>query len=150
MRVGLWSDGRVTSGVRFDCPPKVAFDYLLDPRNRPQWQSSLRAVELADDAVPAVGTQWRDLTTIGARPQMRITASDRPRQWAEEGEWRGITAALSLTFEPEGDGTRVIPDLAIHGAGGWRPVAAVLRRLAPAAVKADLARAARWLGPGGA
>lgn len=136
----------MASGVRFDCAPEVAFDYLLDPRNRPQWQRSLRAVKLVDDAPPRVGTQWQDVTVVGARPRMRITGCDRPRHWAESGTWRGLTAELSLWFAPEDGGTRVVPELVINGTGGWRPVAALLRRLAPAAVRGDLARAARHLG----
>ena len=31
--------------VPFPVPAEVAFDYLVDPANRPQWQSSLAAVE---------------------------------------------------------------------------------------------------------
>lgn len=143
-----WSNDNVDSGIWFDCAPEVAFDYLLDPRNRPRWQSSLRSVELADDAPPEVGTQWRDVTAIGARPRMRITACDRPRRWAEAGRWQGLAAELALRFVAENGGTRVIPEFAIHGDGGWRPVAAVVQRLAPGAVNADLARAARLLRAG--
>ena len=32
----------------FDVPAEVAFDYLVDPRHRPEWQSSLRRVEDVD------------------------------------------------------------------------------------------------------
>ena len=36
------------AGVRFGVPVEVAFDYLVDPHHRPEWQSSLRRVEDVD------------------------------------------------------------------------------------------------------
>ena len=42
------------TAVAFAVPAEVAFDYLIDPRHRPEWQSSLRRVELVDDRVAAV------------------------------------------------------------------------------------------------
>ncbi len=40
----------------FDVAPEIAFDYLVDPANRPAWQSSLRSVELLSEGPPRVGT----------------------------------------------------------------------------------------------
>ena len=34
--------------VLFSQPPDVVFPYLADPRRRPEWQSSLKAIEMRD------------------------------------------------------------------------------------------------------
>ena len=48
--------------VRFDVPADVAFDYLVDPHRRPEWQSSLRRVEDVGTGAPRVGQRWVDVT----------------------------------------------------------------------------------------
>ena len=62
--------------VEVDLPnqPEELFRYLVDPRNRPEWQSSLLSVTLIDRGEPRVGMEWRDNTVTGViRPKMRIT-----------------------------------------------------------------------------
>ena len=81
--------------VRFDMPADVAFDYLVDPHRRPEWQSSLRRVEDVDAGAPRVGQRWVDVTVPGLRPRMETTVLDRPRTWTEVGRWRGIDAVLT-------------------------------------------------------
>ena len=58
------------SAVDFDVPVEVAFAYLADPRNRPEWQSSLKSVEMLDDGEPRVGMRWRDVTSARIVPEM--------------------------------------------------------------------------------
>ena len=48
--------------VRFEVPVEVAFDYLVDPHRRAEWQSSLRRVEEVDAGPPRVGQRWVDVT----------------------------------------------------------------------------------------
>jgi hypothetical protein len=131
-------------------PPRAVFDYLADPRHRPEWQSSLRAVDLEDAGPPREGTRWVDRTAVGAGPRMRITEMVAPGvdgtsgAWSEVGTWRGLRAALRLTFAPDGaDGTALGVELSVDGRWPWLPVVLVLRALAPAAVRSDLRRAAR-------
>jgi hypothetical protein len=130
--------------VAFDVPAEVAFDYLADPRNRPQWQSSLRRVELVDDAV-GVGQRWIDVTSAGVRPRMETTVLDRPTTWTERGTWRGITATLTLAFAPSPTGCVVQADVAVSASGVGRPIGPVLTRAARLSVPGDLRRAARIL-----
>lgn len=129
------------AGVHFGVPAEVAFDYLVDPHHRPEWQSSLRRVEDVDPGAPRVGQRWVDVTVAGPRPRMRTTRLDRPHTWTETGTWRGFEAELTLTFEPAGDGCEVGVEMRLTGRGPARPVAAVLGALAPRAVRADLMRA---------
>lgn len=140
---------------RVAAAPRVAFDYLAEPRNRPQWQSTLRAVDMLSDGPTQVGTRWLDRTIVGASPRLEITAMTPPSVtasdravgvWSEVGRWHGLTASLTLTFAPvagDADATDLSLLLRIDGVGAWRPVARIVRLLAPRAVRADLRRALR-------
>jgi hypothetical protein len=134
-----------TVTVRLPVPVEVAYPYLADPRNRPAWQRGLRAVELLDDGPPRVGTRWVDVTSVGARPAMRITRLDPGEVWAEHGIWRGLEAWLALRFGPAAGGTLLHVDLRVVGLPSWAPLAATLAMLAPPFVAADLRRAGRLL-----
>ena len=130
---------------RFGVPAEVAFDYLVDPRHRPEWQSSLRRVEDVGAGAPRVGQRWVDVTVVGLRPRMETTVLDRPRIWTEVGIWRGIDAVLTLAFTPDGHGCRVTPTFRVTGRGAVRPLAWAVDRVAVLGVLPDLRRAARLL-----
>lgn len=134
--------------IEFDRPVAEVFGYLTDPRRRPEWQSSLRRVADVHGRGEA-GTTWRDVTVTGAQPRMRVTEHETDVHWTEVGEWHGVEATLTLGFTPHGAGTRVHAtfDLSTRRRV-LRPLVAVLDRLAPVAVRSDLARAARLLSRG--
>nr|WP_197687744.1 MULTISPECIES: SRPBCC family protein [unclassified Nocardioides] len=123
---------------------EVAFDYLSDPRRRPEWQSSLARVEQVDGEVRA-GQTWVDVTRPGPRPRMETTELDRPRRWSERGTWRGLAAVLTLDFAEVRAGCEVTATMRVSGRGAAALPARVLGLLAPRAVRADLRRAARLL-----
>ena len=125
-------------------PPEVAFDYLADPRNRAEWQSSLARVENVDGDV-RVGQTWVDVTKPGVRPRMETTELDRPGRWTETGTWRGFTATLTLTFVETATGCDVEPTMELHGRGLAAPIARMLGLVAPSAVRSDLRHAASML-----
>ena len=133
--------------VEFAQPPAVVFTYLADPRNRPAWQSSLRRIDgLTGEGL---GSSWYDVTMTGARPRMVVTEHEPDRSWAETGSWHGLEAALRLVLEPSGPGTRVRATFAVSTRrNSLRPLALVLDRVAPPAVRSDLRRAARLLDAG--
>jgi uncharacterized membrane protein len=132
--------------VEFSVPAEVAFDYLADPRNRPEWQLSLRAVEVLDEGPVRAGMRWLDVTWPGPRPQLEIVSMRRPDEWVELGRWRGVEGVLRLTFEPAPRGCRV--SFQIHVSGPVRPLGVVLTAAALLPVNADLKRAARVLARG--
>jgi hypothetical protein len=131
--------------VGFDVPAEVAYDYLVDPRNRPEWQSSLRSVELDGDGPVRVGMRWTDVTRLGPRPEMELVGSDRPDLWTERGRWRGIEAQLTMIFEAAGDRCRVHALFSITGRRALRPLGPILGLVGLPAVNRDLKRAARIL-----
>jgi uncharacterized protein YndB with AHSA1/START domain len=134
----------VVATVSFPVSREVAFDYLVDPRNRPEWQSSLTRVARVDGE-PRVGQTWVDVTAPGMRPAMETTELDRPRRWAERGTWRGFHADLALDFAPAPGGCEVAFTMSLAGRGPRAPLARLLGAVAPYAVRGDLRRAATAL-----
>ena len=132
--------------MEFGVGPQEAYDYLVDPRNRPAWQSSLRAVRLVDPLPVHAGMRWLDVTWPGLQPVMVLTVDDPPRRWVEEGSWHGVRAELSLGFAESATGCVVTVAFRLWGPRLLTPLWAALTRAARPAVVADLRRAARLLG----
>jgi uncharacterized membrane protein len=133
-------------------PRRGLYDYLADPRNRPEWQGSLRRVEVLDDGPPRVGTRWVD-HVYGAPPfHLRITGMEPGRLWAEVGTSGPFTACGTLLFEDaerEGvPGTRVRMIARVTAAGPARILTPFAVALAGVLVRNDLRRAARILAAG--
>ena len=135
----------LTTSVEYDVPVDVAFAYLADPRNRPEWQSSLRAVELQDEGQPRVGMRWRDLTAARIVPEMVITELEPDVLWAETGRWKAIEADLTLGFAPREGGCSVAVAFGVRGRGLLRPVGWAATRAGLFAVRSDLRKAGRIL-----
>ncbi len=130
-----------TTAVELDHPREAVFDYLADPRNRPEWQASLLSVTLSDrTAEPHVGMTWRDNTLAMVRPRLEISRLDPPRVWAETGRWRGIRAELTMFFDTTPTGCRVRAEGSLAGSGTWTVPVAVAGRLAGPAIGHDLRR----------
>ena len=126
-------------------PPSALFRFLAEPRNRPLWQSGLRAVTDVDDGEPHRGMQWRDVTKVGVRPWMEITELAPYRVLAETGTWRGVDGLLSLRFLKTQQGTRLTAEGRLIGHGPFALAAAVSGRWAPETIRKDLLRASDLL-----
>jgi uncharacterized membrane protein len=131
--------------VDFDVPVDVTYAYLADPRNRPEWQSSLKSVELLDQGAPRVGTRWRDHTAARIVPDMEITEMEPGEVWAEVGRWRAISAMLRLRFVPTASGCTVEVMFRVQGRGLLAPVGWLATRAGLLPVMADVRHAARIL-----
>lgn len=131
--------------VEFEVPVDVAYAYLADPRNRPEWQSSLRSVEMLDEGEPRVGMRWRDHTAARIVPDMAITVLEPGEAWAEVGTWRAISAVLRLVFEPTPTGCTVDVAFRVSGRGLLAPVGWLATAAGMLPVLSDVKRAARIL-----
>jgi Polyketide cyclase / dehydrase and lipid transport len=136
---------RVSATVELPVSAEVAFRYLCDPRNRAEWQSSLRSVEVAADEEPHLGQRWRETTVVGVRPHLETTQLVPFKVWAEQGHWRGVSATLALHFTDVVGGCRVRADGEVSGQGPWAVPAAAAGLLASQAIAADLRKAGRIL-----
>lgn len=137
--------GALRATVAYAVPVSVAFAYLADPRNRPEWQSSLRGVEVLDDGPPRVGQRWRDLTAARIVPEMTITDLEPDVLWAETGRWRAFEADLALRFRDDGDRCRVEASFVVRARGILGPAGWIATRAGLFAVRSDLRRAAAIL-----
>ena len=121
----------------------MAFDYLVDPANRAQWQSSLARVEDVVGEVgrgPALGRRHPPGAASGDADHRRY---ERPHRWAEIGTWRAVRATLELTFSRDRRGLRRHLRLPDQRAGAAAPARALLLSLGSTfPVRADLRRAA--------
>ena len=131
--------------VAFDVPVEVAYAYLADPRNRPEWQASLSSVEMLDEGEPRVGMRWQDHTVVGLVPRMEITEMEPGELWVEQGHWRAIEAILTLGFEPTATGCVVDVTFRVHGRGLFAPVGWLATGAGVLPVLSDVRRAARIL-----
>lgn len=131
--------------IEMACPVPTAFAYLSDPNNRPEWQSSLRSVRLHDEGEPRLGMRWSEMTMIGVRPEMTITAWEQDVFWAEVGVWAGVRGELDLSFAEVPGGTKVTADVRIIARGPWALAAWPAGQAGPIAVRSDLKRAAKIL-----
>jgi uncharacterized protein YndB with AHSA1/START domain len=131
--------------VRFHHPVERVFSYLADARNRAEWQSSLRRIEPLNERTAGVGARWRDVTWAGIEPVMEVVTHEPCDAWAEQGEWHGVTAYLSLAFTSLGDETDVDVVFWLHGRGLLALPVAAVALVTPRALRADLERADRIL-----
>jgi uncharacterized protein YndB with AHSA1/START domain len=135
----------IAATVEYAVPAEAAFGYLSDPRNRPEWQSSLLSVEVPPDEEPHQGQAWRERTAVGVRPHMETTELTPYRTWTERGTWRGVTATLTLHFTDTPGGCRVRAEGQVAGRGWWALPAGAAGLLASTAIAADLRKAGRIL-----
>lgn len=134
-----------TTTLRYAVPVHDAFAYLADPRHRPEWQSSLRRVELLDEGEPRVGMRWVDHTAVRMAPRMEITELETDVLWAETGRWRALEADLTLRFAPHRGGCSVDVEFEVRGSGVLRPAGWAASAAGLFAVRSDLRRAGRIL-----
>ena len=132
--------------VAFDVPVDVAYAYLADPRNRPEWQSSLSSVEMLDEGEPRVGMRWRDHTVVGPRPADGDHDAGAGGAVGREGALACvIEAILTLGFEPTATGCVVDVRFRVHGRGLLAPVGWLATGAGVLPVLSDVRRAARIL-----
>ena len=131
-------------------PRDKVFAYFVDPVNRPEWQASLRRVEVVDPGEPHVGQRWVD-HVYGAPPfHLQTTRLEPGSLWAEVGTSGPFTAEGTLLFVDETRhgvaGTRVTCLARVSARGPARPLALGAMLVAALLVRNDLKRAARILG----
>ena len=127
-----------TASVEMPHSTEQAFTYLVDPRNRPEWQSSLLSVDVPEDEEPHLGQEWTELTVVGVRPSLVVFEFVPFRTWAERGTWRGVEATLRLRFTATAGGCRVTAEGEVSGSGVYGVAAGSSGLLAKRAIAADL------------
>ena len=128
-------------------PRTKVFDYLADPRHRPEWQASLDRVQLLDDGPPRVGMRWVDHLTVGPSFELQIIGMEPHDLWAEMGRIGPLRAFVTMLFQDEvrdGEaGTCVRIVTRVRGARLAKPVGWVATAALALLVRVDLPRLAR-------
>jgi uncharacterized protein YndB with AHSA1/START domain len=109
--IGYTSRVRLEQTFSVDRPPELVFDYMTDPANLADWQTSKTFVEKLTDGPPGLGSRFREGTKPPAGREFEMvtefTEFDRPRRFhvhVVEGPYP-VDGTWSL--EPQGTGTRV-------------------------------------------
>ena len=130
-------------------PRHRVFDYLADPRNRPEWQASLRSVDLLDEGPPRVGMRWVDHLYGGLRFTLEIVAMDAGALWAERSRLGPLTTYVTLLLDEvvagEGPATRVRILTRFEGRGAARLLAVAATGVMALLVRVDVPRLRRIL-----
>lgn len=87
------------------------FDYLTNPANLRDWQTSKTSVEQLTDGPPALGTRVRERTKPPGGKEfeqiVEFTEFERPRRFHAHIAEGPYPIDGTWTFEPEGAGTKV-------------------------------------------
>ena len=79
-------------------PADLALRYLSDPVNRPEWQSSLRRVEVLDVGPPHRGQRWSDHTAVGlVAARVGLNTDDASGLLNHAAERAGVTESQAAT-----------------------------------------------------
>lgn len=92
-------------------PPKVVFDYVIQPGNLADWQTSKTFVEQITDGPTRLGTRVREGTKVFGRREweqiVEVVEFERPRRFGMHIVEGGFRGGGRWTFERDGDETRV-------------------------------------------
>jgi carbon monoxide dehydrogenase subunit G len=124
---------RITETFVVGAAPDVVFDYVTNPSNLRDWQTSKTSVEQLSDGPPRLGTRVRERTkpTGGKEFEQIVEFAefDRPRRFRVhivegpqpiDGTW---------AFKPEGAGTKVSFVAEGELRGAMRFIAPIVQRL---------------------
>ncbi len=102
---------RITETFVVAALPETVFDYITNPSNLAQWQTSKTHVEQLTDGPPGLGTRVRERTKPPAGKEfeqvVEFTEFDRPRRFHVHIVEGPFPVDGTWTFTPEGSGTSV-------------------------------------------
>lgn len=131
--------------IALDAPLVPLFEFLADPRNRQNWQSSIVRLDMESEGEPRVGMKWREHARGLGHFQMEITECVSGVTWAERGTSSRGTIDLQLKFDATPDPSRTQITLVLDM--NLRGLFALVNPVAPSLIwplmKADLRRAAQ-------
>jgi hypothetical protein len=87
-----------------------AFDYVVQPKTRPEWLGSVLEVSDISEGQIGIGTSWNEKQKIAGRIfeyRCEMTEFERPNKWAMAFTLLGIKNKLVNMFEPDGERIRM-------------------------------------------
>lgn len=102
---------RITETFVVAASPAAVFDYMTNPSNLAQWQTSKTSVQQLTDGPPGLGTRVRERTKPPAGKEfeqvVEFTEFDRPSRFHVHIVEGPYPVDGTWTFRPEGSGTSV-------------------------------------------
>jgi hypothetical protein len=125
---------KVTGDIYIERPVELVFDYVADERNEPRYNPKMLSSEKLTEGPIGAGTRFQAVHTSGRGSQVmsvEITDYDRPRWLASRTTMPVMECHGGLTFDSDGDGTRMgwMWDVHLKGpAKIFSPVAGLIGR----------------------
>ena len=114
-------------------PQQEVFDFVTNPANATQWESSTESAEWTTDGRPGVGSTIEVVIKMGWRTiqsEIEITEWDPFNIFSYRGSDGNLHGASKVTFEPKENGTQVTLSAQIKGAGFAKLLEGLVGRLA--------------------
>jgi uncharacterized protein YndB with AHSA1/START domain len=95
---------RIEHKTRIKASLEDAFDYVVEPVNRPEWIGSVLEVKDISPGPIGVGTTWNERQKVAGKMleyRCTMTEVERPHRWAMEMIMLGTKSNLVNTFEAE-------------------------------------------------
>ncbi len=99
----------VEENIHIAKPAQEVFDYLADPESPAKWDSSVLEYEQLGDGPLGVGTRTRGRSKVLGRKfdwTAEVVEFEPPRRIVSRSVESPFDFTLTLTLQPEGDGTR--------------------------------------------
>jgi len=101
-------------------PQQEVFDFVTNPANAAQWESTTESAEWTTDGPPGVGSTIKVVIKLGWRKiesEIEITDWDPFNMYSYMGADGNLQAASKKRFEPKENGTQVTLNAQIKGVG---------------------------------
>jgi uncharacterized protein YndB with AHSA1/START domain len=124
---------RITETFVVDAPPEAVFDYLVNPSNLREWQTSKTSVEQLSAGPPGLGTRVRERTKPPGGKEfeqiVEFTEFDRPRRFHVHVVEGPQPIDGTWSFEPDSAGTKVSFTAEGELRGPMRFITPIIQRL---------------------
>lgn len=111
----------ITGHLHVAAPPERVFDTVADARNEPAYNPDMAHAEKLTSGPIGAGTRFRtSIGRAGTEYLIEWTDYDRPRRLGQHTTSPMMETSGTMTFAPEGEGTRMSWDWQVHPKGAFR------------------------------
>ncbi len=112
---------RVTGSITIAAPPERVFDTAADSRNEPTFNPAMTRADLLTPEPVGLGSRFRaQMGRADMEMLVELTEFDRPHRLASVTTSAAMTTSGTLTFTPDGVGTRMAWDWEVNPRGWFR------------------------------
>lgn len=123
---------RIEESVHVEAPPERVRAFVSDVRRCPEWVAFTDEMGRVDGGDLREGFRYTEYGSVGplrSESEWRIVEFDPPRRQVHVGDMGIIEGELTITVEPEGEGTRWTQTVDLEVLPRLRPIGRLLDRL---------------------